>query len=87
VNLTEDIEGVDWEVMADLYRRAYNGVMTSQRIENIFKRSYMTHIALLDGQIVAVYALSDGVRRHNSRLGCAGVSAAWHWRTTHAFDN
>jgi len=63
VNLTlkEDIEGVDWEVMADLYRRAYNGVMTSQRIENIFKRSYMTHIALLDGQIVgAVYALSDG---------------------------
>lgn len=57
----EDLEGVDWERLAGIYRRAYGGKMPVQRIETIFRRSYVTRLAYLNGQLVGgVYAFSDG---------------------------
>ena len=61
VVLKHDLAGVDFEQLAELYRRAYRVPMTAARKEKIFRRSYATCIALLDGRIVgAGYALSDG---------------------------
>ena len=61
VVLKHDLDGVDFEQLAELYRRAYEVPMTARRKEKIFRRSYVTCIALLDGKIVgAGYALSDG---------------------------
>ncbi|MBV8884347.1 MAG: GNAT family N-acetyltransferase [Chroococcidiopsidaceae cyanobacterium CP_BM_RX_35] len=57
----EDLVSVDWERLASIYRRAYGGRMPVQRIENIFRRSYVTRLAYLNGQLVGgVYAFSDG---------------------------
>lgn len=52
---------IDWERLADIYRRAYGGRMPVQRIENIFRRSYVTRLAYLNYRFVgAVYAFYDG---------------------------
>lgn len=55
------LEDVDWERLAQVYGLAFGGVQTAVIIEKVFRRSYATRIALLDGQIVGgVYAFSDG---------------------------
>lgn len=59
--LKEDLESVDWQQLTDIYGRAYGNKMPVQRIENIFRRSYVTRLAYLNGQLVGgVYAFSDG---------------------------
>ena len=45
----EDLESIDWERLADIYGRAYGNRMPVQRIEKIFRRSYVTRLAYLDG--------------------------------------
>jgi GNAT superfamily N-acetyltransferase len=57
-----DLEGVNWERLAHVYAAAFHGFQTAALIETVFKNSYATRIAVLDGVIVGgVYAFSDGV--------------------------
>jgi len=59
--LKEDLENVDWQQLADIYGQAYGNRMSVQRIENVFRRSYVTRLAYLNGRLVGgVYAFSDG---------------------------
>lgn len=59
--IKEGLESVNWERLADICERAYGNRMPIGRVENIFRRSYVTRLAYLDGEIVGgVYALSDG---------------------------
>lgn len=57
-----DLENVDWEQLALVYRRAFEGIQDAKIIETVFRNSYATRIALLDGKEVGgVYAFSDGI--------------------------
>ncbi len=62
LEIKSDLEAVDWEQLAHVYRRAFEGIQSAQLMETVFRNSYATRIALLDGEIVGgVYAFSDGV--------------------------
>ncbi|BCM91316.1 hypothetical protein IAD21_03186 [Abditibacteriota bacterium] len=61
LEIRADLENVNWEQLAQVYALAFKGVQTADLIERIFRRSYATRIAILDGDIVGgVYAFSDG---------------------------
>lgn len=61
LEIKADLENVNWEQLAQVYALAFKGIQTADLIERIFRRSYATRIALLDGDIVGgVYAFSDG---------------------------
>lgn len=61
LEIKTDVENVDWQQLAEVYVAAFNGIQTAELIEKVFRRSYATRIAILDGQIVGgVYAFSDG---------------------------
>ena len=60
VTFTRD--GVDWDVMADIYARAPLAVRTAAEIKRAFANSYLCCFAWIDGQLVgAARATSDGV--------------------------
>ncbi|HEX9997952.1 MAG TPA: GNAT family N-acetyltransferase [Abditibacterium sp.] len=62
LEIKTDLENVDWERLAEVFRRSFNGIQTAELIETVFRRSYATRIGLYNGQIVGgVYAFSDGV--------------------------
>ncbi len=62
LEIKTDLENVDWEQLALVYRRAFGGIQDAQTIETVFRGSYATRIALLDGREVGgVYAFSDGI--------------------------
>jgi len=59
--LKEDLLGVDWDRLAEVYRAAFGGTLDAERTRSIFGRCYLTRIALLDGaEVGGVYALCDG---------------------------
>ena len=61
LEIKSDIENVDWDRLAQVYRAAYGSTISKERIRTIFERSWETRIALWDGEIVGgVYAFSDG---------------------------
>lgn len=61
LEIKTDLENVDFERLAQVYRAAYGSTITTEQIRKIFQRSWATRIALWDGQIVGgVYAFSDG---------------------------
>ncbi len=61
LQIQADLEDVDWERLAQVYALAFKGVQTADLIERVFRRSYATRLALLNGEIVGgVYAFSDG---------------------------
>ncbi len=61
VILKADLQGVDWEHLAEVYRTAFNSSLSAQRTRSIFERCYLTRIALVSGaEVGGVYALSDG---------------------------
>jgi len=60
VTFTRD--GVDWDVLADIYARAPLAVRNAARIKRAFANSYLCCFAWVDGQLVgAARATSDGV--------------------------
>lgn len=60
VTFTRD--GVDWDVIADIYARAPLAVRTAAEIKRAFANSYLCCFAWIDGQLVgAARATSDGV--------------------------
>ena len=61
LHIQTDLESVNWEELALVYRLAFHGVQTPELIERIFRRSYATRLALWEGETVGgVYAFSDG---------------------------
>ena len=61
LRIQTDLEQVNWEELAQVYALAFKGIQTADLIERVFRRSYATRIALLDGEVVGgVYAFSDG---------------------------
>jgi len=55
-------EGVDWDVLADIYARAPLAVRTAAEVKRAFANSYLCCFAWVDGQLVgAARATSDGV--------------------------
>jgi len=62
LEIRSDLEKIDWEQLARVYRRAFAGIQSAPLMESVFRASYATRIALWEGQIVGgVYAFSDGV--------------------------
>lgn len=62
LTIQSDVENVDWERVAEVYAKAYEGIQTAERIETVFRRSWATRLARWNGEIVGgVYAFSDGV--------------------------
>ncbi|RYG64200.1 N-acetyltransferase [bacterium] len=62
LEIKKDLDNVDWGRLAQVYAAAFHGFQTAELIETVFRRSYATRIAILDGEIVGgVYAFSDGV--------------------------
>jgi ribosomal protein S18 acetylase RimI-like enzyme len=60
VTFTRD--GVDWDVLADIYARAPLAVRSAAEIKRAFANSYLCCFAWVDGQLVgAARATSDGV--------------------------
>ena len=60
VTFTRD--GVDWDVLADIYARAPLAVRSAAEIKRAFANSYLCCFAWVDGQLVgATRATSDGV--------------------------
>ncbi|CAN0560377.1 unnamed protein product, partial [Laminaria digitata] len=60
VTFTRD--GVDWDVLADIYARAPLAVRTATEVKRAFANSYLCCFAWVDGQLVgAARATSDGV--------------------------
>jgi len=60
VTFTRD--GVDWDVLADIYARARLAVRNAVEIKRAFANSYRCCFAWVDGQLVgAARATSDGV--------------------------
>jgi aralkylamine N-acetyltransferase len=60
VTFTRD--GVDWDVLADIYARARLAVRNAVEIKRAFANSYLCCFAWVDGQLVgAARATSDGV--------------------------
>ena len=61
LTIKADLDGVNWDRLAQVYRAAYGSDITEERIRKIFERSWATRIALWNGEIVGgVYAFSDG---------------------------
>lgn len=55
-------EGVDWDVLADIYARAPLAERTAAEVKRAFANSYLCCFAWVDGQLVgAARATSDGV--------------------------
>lgn len=55
-------DGVDWDVLADIYARAPLAVRSASEIKRAFANSYLCCFAWIDGQLVgAARATSDGV--------------------------
>lgn len=62
LEIKSDLEHVDWEQLARVYRGAFEGIQTAELMQTVFRNSYATRIALFDGEVVGgVYAFSDGV--------------------------
>ncbi len=62
LEIKSDLELIDWEQLAQVYRRAFEGIQTAELMQTVFRNSYATRIALLNGQVVGgVYAFSDGI--------------------------
>lgn len=60
VTFTRD--GVDWDVLADIYARAPLAVRTAAEVRRAFANSYLCCFAWVDGHLVgAARATSDGV--------------------------
>ena len=60
VTFTRD--GVDWDVLADIYARAPLAVRSAVEVKRAFSNSYLCCFAWIDGQLVgAARATSDGV--------------------------
>lgn len=60
--VTFNRNGVDWDVLADIYARAPLAVRTAAEIKRAFANSYLCCFAWIDGQLVgAARATSDGV--------------------------
>ena len=60
VTFTRD--GVDWDVLADIYARAPLAVRSAAEIKRAFANSYLCCFAWVDGELVgAARATSDGV--------------------------
>lgn len=60
VTFTRD--GVDWDVLADIYARAPLAVRSAAEIKRAFANSYLCCFVWVDGQLVgAARATSDGV--------------------------
>ena len=60
VTFTRD--GVDWDILADIYARAPLAVRSAAEIKRAFANSYLCCFAWVDGQLVgATRATSDGV--------------------------
>lgn len=60
VTFTRD--GVDWDLLADIYARAPLAVRTAAEVKRAFANSYLCCFAWVDGQLVgAARATSDGV--------------------------
>ena len=61
-NVTFTCDGVDWDVLADIYARAPLAVRTADEVRRAFANSYLCCFAWVDGQLVgAARATSDGV--------------------------
>ncbi len=62
LEIKSDLENLDFEQLSLVYRRAFEGIQDAKLMETVFRNSYATRVALLDGQVVGgVYAFSDGV--------------------------
>ncbi len=62
VTLKQDIENVDWQALADVYRETL-GPEDPAQLERTWSRSYATVLAYADGRLVgAGRAISDGER-------------------------
>lgn len=62
LEIKTDLEGVNFEQLAEVYRLAFNGIQTAELIETVFRRSYATRVGIWNERIVSgVYAFSDGV--------------------------
>lgn len=60
VTFTRD--GVDWDLLADIYARAPLAMRTAAEVKRAFANSYICCFAWVDGQLVgAARATSDGV--------------------------
>ncbi len=62
VTLKQDIENVDWQAVADVYRETL-GPEDPAQLARTWSRSYATVLAYADGRLVgAARAISDGER-------------------------
>ncbi|PQV64474.1 putative N-acetyltransferase YhbS [Abditibacterium utsteinense] len=62
LEIKSDLELIDWEQLAHVYRRAFEGIQSAELMKTVFHNSYATRIALWNGEVVGgVYAFSDGV--------------------------
>ncbi len=62
VTLKQDIENVDWQALADIYRETL-GPEDPAQLEHTWTRSYATVLAYAEGWLVgAARAISDGER-------------------------
>ncbi len=62
LEIKSDLESVDWEQLAQVYRRAFAGIQSAELMQTVFRNSYATRIALWNSEVVGgVYAFSDGV--------------------------
>ena len=60
--VTSTRDGVDWDVLADIYARAPLAVRNAAEVKRAFANSYLCCFAWVDGQLVgAARAMSDGV--------------------------
>lgn len=62
IRFTHTLEGIDFEWLAELYRRSRNKQRTARDVEAAFRASYATVVAWEEGKVVgAVRAISDGI--------------------------
>ena len=61
VALQSDVEGVNWERLAEVYRRAPLGTRDAEKLQRSYTKSDVCGFAFLKGQLVgAGRAISDG---------------------------